>query len=958
MDEDEEDYVFYGTPIEREEDISSRKKKAVAGASGNLRALPSWKQEVTDEEGRRRFHGAFTGGYSAGYYNTVGSKEGWTPQTFTSSRKNRADIKQQNILNFLDDDEKAEMESHSLGTSLQFDTFGFTATELARKQAEIEQQQRPSAIPGPVPDELVLPATNSIGQKLLMKMGWRYGRSIQDSHTNSMYDSRREARKAFLALSSDASQKLAGPDSLKPDVEDDGENPLNDVKSPHSTPVYVLNPKQDLHGLGYDPFKHAPEFREKKRSRVSRNEEPRDKKALTMKDNLFAFKGKTAPGFGIGALEELDAEDEDVYASGYDFEGTYVQEVEEVKEPSRLSIESTQTLSKKEQGLVPGFKTAANSDYQLQRFEPPVIPKDFVPHHKFSAPLEIESKHTDTPPPEVPPPEDKNLKVMIEGFATLVARSGKLFEDVAREKNKSNPLFSFIDKGNGCDYYLWKLWEEKQKHSNNQTRHKLERNSFPQSQGEKMTAESRGKILGEKPLERSSTNLNSSVASADGVQLQFKLSDTFTEPTKFSEYLEVAKPFRDDLAKQERFERFLKEKYQGGLRSTDSGRASNMSEAARARERLDFEAAAEAIQKGKLGKENNLANQELFDVSATGGLRFTAGRFEEVNASQAEEIEKKMYPKREEFQWRPAPILCKRFDLIDPFMGKPPPAPRMRGKMDSLIFTSDFVKPTKVKESSTSNRDLLPVPQSNPQNINNEAAENDIEIAVEAENVERPVDLYKAIFSDDSEDEVENPSSNQVEDPRNKIEVANTTLNRLIAGDFLESLGKELGLEVPPDVPSHSINKSKNQLSQIEKISPNIVDSMPVSAINGEGLIHDGTLSNNRKMEIIHPSVDNSSKVKLEKKISYSSEEAKSRKRSKRHGYSSTESDSDSSTDTGDRYSSRSKERKKRSYREKNLSSSSRKKSKKHKHRSSRHGSGKEDADVRRESRKWRGWGR
>ena len=25
--------------------------------------------------------------------------------------------------------------------------------------------------------------------------------------------------------------------------------------------VYVLHPKQDLHGLGFDPFKHAPEFR-------------------------------------------------------------------------------------------------------------------------------------------------------------------------------------------------------------------------------------------------------------------------------------------------------------------------------------------------------------------------------------------------------------------------------------------------------------------------------------------------------------------------------------------------------------------------------------------------------------------------------------------------------------------------------------------------------------------------
>ena len=32
--------------------------------------------QVRDEEGRRRFHGAFTGGYSAGYYNSVGSKEG------------------------------------------------------------------------------------------------------------------------------------------------------------------------------------------------------------------------------------------------------------------------------------------------------------------------------------------------------------------------------------------------------------------------------------------------------------------------------------------------------------------------------------------------------------------------------------------------------------------------------------------------------------------------------------------------------------------------------------------------------------------------------------------------------------------------------------------------------------------------------------------------------------------
>lgn len=46
MDSDEDDFVFFGTTIEREEDSISRKKKAVAESSGQLRTLPAWKQEV------------------------------------------------------------------------------------------------------------------------------------------------------------------------------------------------------------------------------------------------------------------------------------------------------------------------------------------------------------------------------------------------------------------------------------------------------------------------------------------------------------------------------------------------------------------------------------------------------------------------------------------------------------------------------------------------------------------------------------------------------------------------------------------------------------------------------------------------------------------------------------------------------------------------------------------------
>ena len=66
-DSDDDTYVRAGSAFERletEEDVQKAKAKK------------DKESYVTDEQGRRRFHGAFTGGFSAGYFNTVGSKEG------------------------------------------------------------------------------------------------------------------------------------------------------------------------------------------------------------------------------------------------------------------------------------------------------------------------------------------------------------------------------------------------------------------------------------------------------------------------------------------------------------------------------------------------------------------------------------------------------------------------------------------------------------------------------------------------------------------------------------------------------------------------------------------------------------------------------------------------------------------------------------------------------------------
>lgn len=79
---------------------------------------------------------------------------------------------------------------------------------------------------------------------------------------------------------------------------------------------------------------------------------------------------------------------------------------------------------------------------------------------------------------------------------------------------------------------------------------------------------------------------------------------------------------------------------------------------------------------------------------------------------------------------------------------QPPPAPRMRSKMDSLIFTSDSIKATRMEEPTTAKKSITPVQQSENQDVTKNIEENETELEVEVENVERPVDLYKVLYGE------------------------------------------------------------------------------------------------------------------------------------------------------------------------------------------------------------------
>ncbi|KAG5355124.1 hypothetical protein CJU89_6950 [Yarrowia sp. B02] len=84
-------YTPYGTPV--------KDKKHKIGQRDDF---------AYDKHGLRRFHGAFEGGWSAGYYNTVGSKEGWTPRQWNSNKDGKAT----NTVEDYMDDEDERHDSH------------------------------------------------------------------------------------------------------------------------------------------------------------------------------------------------------------------------------------------------------------------------------------------------------------------------------------------------------------------------------------------------------------------------------------------------------------------------------------------------------------------------------------------------------------------------------------------------------------------------------------------------------------------------------------------------------------------------------------------------------------------------------------------------------------------------------------------------------------------------------
>uniref|UniRef100_A0A7E4W411 G-patch domain-containing protein n=1 Tax=Panagrellus redivivus TaxID=6233 RepID=A0A7E4W411_PANRE len=224
----------YGTAFEKLEDEDGPIKK---------RPKRVHEEVVTDERGRRRFHGAFTGGFSAGYFNSVGSKHGWVPQTFKSSRNKRAEVGEARPEDFMDEEDLGEfgIASRRFHVNRQYIDGGETgqavwdrpSTSVSRV-AEIEEDDGVRI--GGKRDGA------SIGYQIMKKMGYREGKGVgapltrRQLEMQRLHEARAHGKKSRFDKTAveEAEMFAAGFEFVPEDI----------------PPVYFAC-KTDTHGLGY-----------------------------------------------------------------------------------------------------------------------------------------------------------------------------------------------------------------------------------------------------------------------------------------------------------------------------------------------------------------------------------------------------------------------------------------------------------------------------------------------------------------------------------------------------------------------------------------------------------------------------------------------------------------------------------------------------------------------------------
>ncbi|XP_053463506.1 G patch domain-containing protein 1 isoform X2 [Nycticebus coucang] len=618
----DEDLVSYGTGLEPLEE-GERPKKPV----------PLQDQTVRDERGRyKRFHGAFSGGFSAGYFNTVGSKEGWTPSTFVSSRQNRADKSVLGPEDFMDEEDLSEFGIAPKAIVTTDDFASKTKDRIREKARQLAAATAP--IPGAtLLDDFIAPAKLSVGFELLRKMGWKEGQGVGP-----------RVKRRPRRQKPDPGVKIYGcalppGGSEESEDEDDDYLPDNVTFAPKDVTPVDFTPKDNVHGLAYkglDPHQALFGTSGEHFNLFSGGSEGTGNLLGDLGLNKGRKLGISGQAFGVGALEE---EDDDIYAtetlSKYD---TVLKDEEpgdglygwtaprQYKEPER----DLRYIGK----ILDGFSLASKPLSSKKIYPPPQLPRDYQPVHYFRPVVAATSENSHL------------LQVLSESAGKAIHDPGTHSRHQLNASKRAELLGEKPARGSATSVLEFLSQKDKER-----------------IKEVKQATDLKAAQLQDRGLAPSAPSSRAQHPPLDVGQCSWHMPRASgTAAARASNF----KPFAKDPEKQKRYEEFLVHMKEGQKDALERCLDPGMTEWERGREREEFARAAVLYVSSHATLSSRFTHAKEEDDSDQ--VEVPRDQENDVGDKQSA-VKMKMFGKltRDMFEWHPDKLLCKRFNVPDPY---------------------------------------------------------------------------------------------------------------------------------------------------------------------------------------------------------------------------------------------------------------------------------------------------
>ncbi|KAH8370981.1 hypothetical protein KR093_005866 [Drosophila rubida] len=635
MDEEEHLHRF-GTPLEplEKDEVPAKKPLSIED------------QIVKDENGKRRFHGAFTGGFSAGFWNTVGSLEGWTPQNFKSSRGEKAAAVQQRPEDFMDKEDLGEfgIAPQGIRTRDEFAKDSEKEQRTGLRKRKLMQPQVDGPIPGvPVLEQLLRPVRDKVAVRILKSMGWKPGQGVGPRQTRKekRQTTARNKREQYL-LEHYGNEGL--PSSSRADDtgdDDDDEEEDEDITfAPDDYEPMFYTPKENRFGMSYSGLSRAPVLSKASTPGTAMQhinlfgqlETEAKKKQLSIRGQAF----------GVGAFEE---EDDDIYArddmTRYDFSLAD-------KQPKKKKVEHVQ-----QRHVIDGFSEDKSNSTHTQPYTID-LPRDFQPRNWLQrrsrfAPMDAQRVRKLEQAQEHKMSglgrHDLNPEQRAELLGEVQPTKKNPFKSASSVRNQQERSKSLLD-----------LISSK---SDNFTK-----GGLITATGEEQLASTPAMVELSKELQQSNASILEQAAAK---------TKNLASTTPSSGF----KPFLADEAKQQRYEQFLNAKLKDDEEITKF--------------LADLQPVTLSLWDREMEKKEFIQAAKIYRPLA--GLMLD--RFVSEATVQAEQQQEQIKPAeqkkivmiRTKNMWKPNALLCKRYNIAEPFGGAlPDPEKELKGKPKMSIF--------------------------------------------------------------------------------------------------------------------------------------------------------------------------------------------------------------------------------------------------------------------------------